>query len=242
MRKTSTLAYISLLLSALVSTSGSTSAIAQMARDVPAGCKGPCKKQYVLLANFSEHTPESYIRQILGEPREVAKGVQAQLFRYTGKDVELLTLRVLGTDELSGVAIVALTKNKKNARVPFLNMGEYNPTSRKTELFMTLDKLTLLFLKERCEGAVEDIDARYAVMWTPNCYFGRPGSYMNYSFLFEISSCKNGKGSILDAFQFSELVCPPNMQLPKAAFVTMNENAQKEASVISRFLYWGEFN
>jgi hypothetical protein len=121
-------------------------------------------------------------------------------------------------------------------------MGQYNPTSRKTELFVTLDKLTLPFLKDSCEGAVEHIDAKYAFMWTPNCYFGRPGGYMNYSFLFEISGCKNKKDSILDAFQFSELTCPPNLQLPKAAFVTKDENAQDEASVISQFLYWGEFD
>src|SRR5260221_9901667 len=52
---------------------------------------------------------------------------------------------------------------------------------------------------------------------------------------------KSKKTSILDAFQFSELTCPPNMQLPKAAFVTKDENAQEAASVISRFLYWHEF-
>src|SRR5262245_35712716 len=105
MRKPSTLVYISLLLSALISTCGSASAIAQNARDVPKGCKGPCEKQFMLLANFSEHTPESYIRQIFGEPREVAKGAHARLSRYTGKDVELLTLRGLGSDELLGVAV-----------------------------------------------------------------------------------------------------------------------------------------
>src|SRR5262249_15912816 len=149
-----------------------------------------------------------------------------QISRYTGKDVELLTLRGLGADELLGVAIVAASKNKNYVRIPFLNMGQYNPASRKDELFTTLDKLTLPFLKSSCEGAVEDIDARYAVMWTPNCYFGRPGTYKNYSFLFEISDCKNKKPTILDAFQFNDLTCPPNMQLPKAAFVTKDENAQ----------------
>jgi hypothetical protein len=200
MRRMSTPIYTCLLL-AIISMSGSTSAIAQIIRDVPPGCKGTCEKQFMLLANFSEHTPESYIRQILGEPREIAKGSHAQLFRYTGKDFELLTLRDLAADELLGVAIVAVSKNRNYARIPFLHMGEYNPTSRKTESFMTLDRLTLPFLKGHCEkGAVEDIDARYAVMWTPNCYFGRPGSYMNYSFLFEISGCKSKKTSILRRF------------------------------------------
>jgi hypothetical protein len=221
--------------------SGSVSAIAQIIRDVPPGCKGQCEKQYILLANFNEHTPESYIRQKFGEPREVARGAHAKLSRYTGKDVELLTLRGLAADELMGVAIVALNKNKQYARIPFLNMGDYNPISRKSELFTALDKLTLAYLKSSCQGAVQDIDAKFAVMWTPNCYFGRPGSYMNYSFLFEVSGCKNKKPTILDAFQFSDLTCPPNMQLPKAAFVTKDEKAQEAASVISRFLYWHEF-
>jgi len=56
-----------------------------------------------------------------------------------GKDVELLTLRGLAADELMGVAIVALNKNKQYARIPFLNMGDYNPISRKSELFTALD-------------------------------------------------------------------------------------------------------
>jgi hypothetical protein len=224
-----------------MSMSGSVSAIAQIARDVPTGCKGPCEKQYVLLANFSEHTTESYIRQTFGEPREVAKGAHARLSRYTGKDVELLTLRGLVDDELLGVAIVAASNNKNYARIPFLNMGRYNTARRKSELFLTLDKMSLSFLKGDCEGAVDDIDAKFEVMWTPNCYFGRPGSYMNYSFLFEVSGCKNKKPTILDAFQFSDLTCPPNTQLPKAAFVTKDDNAQGTASVISRFLYWHEF-
>ena len=65
MLRTFTLVYASLLL-ALVSASGSTSAIAQNIRDVPLGCKGVCEKQYLFLANFSKHTFESYIRQIIG--------------------------------------------------------------------------------------------------------------------------------------------------------------------------------
>jgi hypothetical protein len=204
--------------------------------------KGRAKSSLCSSLTLASIRPSLFIRQILGEPREVAKGAHAQLSRYTGKDVELLTLRDLAADELLGVAIVAVGKNKNYARIPFLHMGEYNPASRKTESFMTLDRLTLPFLKGHCaKGAVEDIDARYAVMWTPSCYFGRPGSYMNYSFLFEISGCKSKKTSIVDAFQFSELTCPPNMQLPKAAFVTKDENAQEAASVISRFLYWHEF-
>lgn len=105
-----------------------------------------------------------------------------------------------------------------------------------TNWYRTLKDFSLTYLKDACEGRIDDVDGRHAYFWTPNCYFGRPGGYMNYRFLLVMDNCNF---SIMDTFEFTELVCDAEShEHPYIAFVSEADDNEAAFKAVSDFLYW----
>jgi uncharacterized protein YecT (DUF1311 family) len=204
---------------------------------VPADCLGDCAKQYLFLGEYGDFTPADYTKQNFGEPRQVGRGAHYKITRYTGADVEFLTLDKDG--RRIGVAVIALHQKFAHARIPYLGLGRDEPNSSNTRWYHTLGQTNLAFVKDSCEGIVQNVDAKFGFFWTPKCYFGRPGGYKYYSFLFDITGCSNGEKSVFDKFQLAEFSCPnEDTRFPFMAFIMDSEDVSARAEIISTFVYW----
>jgi hypothetical protein len=219
----------------------------QAGAQTPRDCVGACKDQYVLLDSFDKNTPESSIVSHFGTPSKIAKSKSFEIRQYAGADVDLLALHDAKSGAILGVAIAIrglLDKSQhklRHARIPYLHGGEYDQRTKKVTEFRTLGDFAIPRAQNSCDGAVTEVDAKFAFMWTPKCYFGKGGSYMNYSFLYEITGCDNGKPSIFDEFEFEKLKCPrAEGKFPRMVLVTESDSIGMLAKVMSRFSYWGD--
>ncbi len=204
----------------------------------PPDCFLLCKEQYIFLSEYGPHTPTALIATAFGQPKQVALGKKFAISRYAGESFDFITLRNRSAKDVDvGVAVRSTGKKASHARIPYLHMGDTPENSKATRWFFNLGAFTLQYLKSRCEVGTIESDARYHVFWTPTCYFGRPGSYQNYSFLFSAVDCNDNLAKI----RFDRLQCKDeSKRQPLMAFVSGEENPRKLAEYISQFIYWQE--
>ena len=206
---------------------------------VPQGCVSECKKQYELLASLNDFTTSEKIESVFGVPSARAKGNQYELVQYEGVVVDFFTLKLLATQKRVGVGIV-VKENPAHARIPFLHMGR-GVSEGDTKWYFTAKDIDLSFARG-CEGQVDGVDAKHAYFWTPRCYFGKPGSYKNYSFLFwgEDSLDCTSKFSV-GPFSMRDIDCEKATEVtPTGVFVSDEDDPQKLAEAVSGFVFWKE--
>ncbi len=93
------------------------------------------------------------------------------------------------------------SQERQSLKIPFMNMAECTQFSAagdeciQEKQLMHLGEFSLSNLSpigDTCnvDKPIKDlkVDARYLYFFVSNCYFGRPGSYKNFSFAFDISS------------------------------------------------------
>lgn len=207
---------------------------------VPKDCFFDCKEQYQLLDTFGDFTSDEAIRKAFGDPTERAKGAQYEVIRYVGSDVEFLIVNSAKDARRLAVAVFSREKASK-ARIPYLSLG--TGFGEKLKWIFTLNDVELDFARERCENnPIGGADARYFYFWTPKCYFGRPGRYKNYSFLYYFDPACKGVKDALSEFRFQDLKCPKEKSIPMSVVVTDDENPSHLGEIVSSYLYWGDAN
>jgi hypothetical protein len=168
---------------------------AQAEDQPPKDCFFDCKEQYFLLKSYGDFTSADAVKAAFGEPTDRAKGKKYEVTKYEGAAGEFFILKLVGSDKMLGVGLFAKDDGAK-ARIPYLHLGEGEPGTSAYRTFFTLKDITLDYAIQSCPGTVDDIGGagwvggQMRIFWTPKCYFGYPGTYMNYSFLFDVPDCK----------------------------------------------------
>lgn len=210
----------------------------------PGQCNQQCKQQSAVLADLDENTSIRLVEQAFGVPVKEAKGKQFSITTYRGVSADLHILQSTGTNKRVAYSVIARDFDPAAARyVPTPLLWRTEPR--------VLERATMDMALDSCSGDVNHASQKHSLAWTPACYFGGPGSYRHYSFLFymdgadcdkyiddspfkfEKLDCKNRKGALPAVGEFVAL----GIQSVQPADVEAEFSAMLQA--ISDFVLWG---
>ena len=176
----------------------------------PDSCKGRCSAEFKLMEDFSVLTKTSAIERVFGPARLLTASPAYHIDWYQSEQTAFLVVRRPGTQYREAVAVFRGTRPAEHIRIPYLGLILAG------KRIATLADTPLSTLKQSCHGpVVATQDKRF---WTPACYFGKPGTYMAYHFLFEEQACQ-ATGSASD--DFAEMECADETDItPVGALVT----------------------
>lgn len=155
------------------------------------------KVQYSFLSKFTKDTTLAKTIEVFGQPSKVKElyyknealldlddKTQIRLYRFDGVDISLLIVRS-DSDHVFSVGVYS-TEHPDKARIPYLTLGYSNDDGSDSWYYNSSD-INLLFAKKHCDASGRDfsVHARFGYIVTPVCYFGSPGGYMNYQFVFQ---------------------------------------------------------
>lgn len=188
--------------------------------------------QIELMEHLSKDTPYSKITEAFGQPIKIKKlynsgqslkieGGVVDLRHFRGESVDLI-IAYTNTRRLLGVGVYT-QNNKSNAHIPYLTMGiEEKPG--KTEWFSNLSHIKMSALIRIC--SVDKLDAphvRFVYFTSPKCYFGAPGGYMNFHFVYQPAEnvFKNCKIDVYSSLNLKNFRCSTFFEMtPDLAFVS----------------------
>lgn len=156
-----------------------TPAFADDRSALPQNCRGQCEAEFELMEDFSVLTKTSDIERVFGPGRILQTSADYQIDVHQREQTAFLVVRRPGTKSREAVAVFRNNQHAHHSRIPYL--GLIDGDTRIT----TLADTTISYLKQNCFGPV--VGAERGRFWTPACYFGRPGTYMAYHFLFQES-------------------------------------------------------
>jgi hypothetical protein len=161
------------------------------------------KAQFSFLEGYRRDTPITKVVEVFGQASKVKDlydekgpvrdaGSQVELRWFEGAKVDFF-VAISRKGHVLGAGVYGKAELTQ-ARLPYLNLGT---TIGKQELrFSTLADFQFRYIGDVCQfDAFLGGHARFRYMITPICYFGAPGGYMNYEFVFQpnnqiISNCK----------------------------------------------------
>jgi len=187
-----------------------TPALAHGGSALPDSCKGRCAAEFKLMEDFSVLTKTSDIERVFGPGRILQTSAGYQIDLHQREQAAFLVVRRPGTKSRDAVAVFRNNQPAHHIRIPYLGLTD-GDTRRET-----LADTTFSFLKKNCFGPV--VGAERGRLWTPACYFGRPGTFMAYHFLFRESGCRALNPASID---FEDLSCAAESSItPVAVLVT----------------------
>jgi hypothetical protein len=151
------------------------------------------KVQSEFLAQFTKDTPiekvaeifggASKMKQLYGENgRILDQGTPVILKWFEGVKVKFIVASGRG-GRLLGVGVYA-KEDASKANIPYMHMG--NAVDGQQRDFHTLGDFQFGWLSQLCDiQELEGGHARFQYVSTPQCYFGAPGGYMNFQFVFQ---------------------------------------------------------
>ena len=187
-----------------------TPAMADGGSGLPQDCASQCAAEFTFLEDFSVLTKTSAIEKVFGPARILQASPGYHIDWYQREQGAFLVVRRPGTKYREAIAVFRGTRPAQHIRIPYLGLvlGE--------KRIATLADTSLSILKQSCHGPVVATDEER--FWTPACYFGRPGTYMAYHFLFEGQACR-ATGSGRD--DFADIACTDERAIkPVGALVT----------------------
>jgi len=210
----------------------------------PVSCNERCKQQSAVLSDLDANTSIRLIEQAFGVPVKEAKGKQFSITTYRGVLADLHILQATDTMKRLAFSVVAKDFNPAVAR--------YLPTPLlwRTEP-RVLGQATMDMALDSCSGDVSHASQKHSLAWTPACYFGGPGSYKYYSFLFYMNGADCDKYIDDAPFKFEKLDCKNRKgALPAVGeFVAIEIQSVQPGDVeaefsamlraISDFVFWG---
>ncbi len=190
------------------------------AETVPRGCTSRCKEQYQAIPKYDhafngDKEEKAILKKAFGEPVSQPVGDTDSLVRYHGQVFDFFTLvDSAGTAKLIGVVARG---NPAYARIPDLDMGEYQGKGKPTKWYFTLADLSLGYTLGDCH---DDFSGPYAGSYvlTPACYFGRPGHYSYFAFQYSLVNQPCLKDIESLGLQAGLKKCPQNLPAT-AAFI-----------------------
>src|SRR5215213_90573 len=200
------------------------------AMEIPKGCTDKCEQQFSVLSDLDASTSIRLIEQAFGVPTKEAKNKRFSVTTYRGVSADLHILQSSKTAKRLAFSVVA---------------RDFGPAASKhvpTPLLWTtepriLERATMTLALENCEGNVKNASQKLSLAWTPACYFGGPGSYKYYSFLFYMNGADCDKSIEDIPFRFEKLSCKNQKgALPAVGeFVALQIQSTRPADVEAEF-------
>jgi hypothetical protein len=162
------------------------------------------------MEDFSVLTKTSDIERVFGPGRILQTSAGYQIDLHQREQAAFLVVRRAGTKSREAVAIFRNNQQPHHIRIPYLGLIDGDTR------IATLADTSLSFAKQNCFGPV--VATERGRFWTPACYFGRPGAYMAYHFLFQEPACRALNPAGID---FEELSCAAESSItPVGVLVT----------------------
>lgn len=213
--------------------------------------KNRAKIQYDLLENIRKDTPYLKIIEAYGQPTKIKKlftdskplrvgRAHADLRYFKGVEVDVIIGYAQGQN-LLGIGVYAPDKKDK-ARIPYLNMGVSAEGNKPEKNYSRLSDVTILDLTRICDlETFSGGHARFGYLISPYCYFGAPGGYMNFEFVYQPGE-KDFSGCNINAYDKIEVKrsrCRGLLQMkPDLGFVYFNDELPKEMTdTIMEWIY-----
>lgn len=191
--------------------------------------------QTKFLDGFDFSTTLDKIKEVFGAP---AKSRDGYLW-FEGENLSLF-VHLDKQKDVDRVAVYASSDGDK-ARIPMLNMG--NVVGGDTREFYNLGDLKFSYVPELCQtDTLGEGHARFAFKITEPCYFGKPGGYMNYVFVFQPSfddaDCHD---NFIEEKKYAKFRCKTTKDMiPVLALVYSDEenyNSVDDANNIMEWIY-----
>lgn len=160
-----------------------TAAFADDRGALPQDCRDQCEAEFELMEDFSVLTKTSDIERVFGSGRNLQTSAGYHVDWHQREQAAFVVVRRAGTKSREAVAIFRNTQQPHHIRIPYLGLIDGDTR------IATLADTSLSYLKQNCFGPV--VGAERGRFWTPACYFGRPGTYRAYHFLFEEQTCRS---------------------------------------------------
>lgn len=189
--------------------------------------------QEEFLAGYRQETPVEKIREVFGAPAKI--GRDGTLW-FEGAEVDFFWIpNAAGEPEAVGLYAKG---DPSKARIPYLSMGQ---TIEGNELsFYATGDFKLRYMAEICSDTVASGHARFAYLVSEVCYFGKPGGYMNYEFVYQPTFSDDCDDNFIDSKKYSELKCESSLDLqPTFVMIYFNEETMKPgtSSDIMEWIY-----
>jgi len=190
--------------------------------------------QRTFLDEFDFSTTLDKVKEVFGAPTKS----RDDFFWFQGKDVSFF-VEVKKPGEIKRVAVYSADQPEK-ARIPLLNMGLQ--VGGKDRQFYNLGDIKFKDMPEICGSETTgEGHARFAYKVSEPCYFGRPGGYMNYVFVFqpayEEQSCED---NFIEWKRYDQFRCVSSKELsPVMAFIYPEDDASApdQANLLMEWIY-----
>jgi hypothetical protein len=186
------------------------------------------------LDGFDFSTTLDKVKEVFGAPAKSRDG----FFWFEGKEVSFF-VELKKSGEIARVATYS-KEHQDKARIPMLNMGR--SMEGKVRKFYNLGDFKFKDMPDICGSeTIGKGHARFAYKISEPCYFGRPGGYMNYVFVFrstyEDDSCSD---NFMHSTRYDQFHCASSKNLsPIMALIYPNEdaNAHDQANSLMEWIY-----
>lgn len=196
--------------------------------------EGQAEIQRNFLDRFDFTTTIEKVREVFGAPAKFIDDV----YWFEGKEVDFFVSQGK-SGEISWVAVYASEKLDK-ARVPMLNMGR--EIRGNYEYFYNLGDIKFQDMPDLCGSeTIGEGHARYAFKVSEPCYFGRPGGYMNYVFVFQPDYSEDGcDDNFLEYKKYDQFKCDTSKALSPVLVLVYSDDdkgAPDQANALMEWIY-----
>jgi hypothetical protein len=190
--------------------------------------------QRKFLDDFDFSTTIEKVKEVFGAPSK-ARG---RVYWFKGEEVSFF-VEQKNDGEFAWVAVYA-NEQLNTARIPLLNMGL--DLNGKTQEFYNLGDIKFGDMPELCGSeTIEEGHARFAYKLSEPCYFGRPGGYMIYVFVFQPKFEEENCGdNFIEAKRYDQFKCKSSKSLsPVMALIYPNEDNgyPEQANKLMEWIY-----
>ena len=199
----------------------------------PSGNKAELQRNFLNTFDFS--TTLDKVKEVFGAPSKSKDGY----LRFDGVELSFFA-HISSGKEIDRVAVYE-GERRFEARIPMLNMG--NEVKGKQLFFYNLGDFKFSYMPDLCQtDTISEGHARFLFKMTEPCYFGRPGGYMSYVFVFQPDfdgdKCND---DFISWTKYVEYKCKTTLDLiPVMALVYSEKdgyNAQDDANSLMEWIY-----